>query len=71
MRASNVFTATSRSRSETEMRAFLDKRLGELKTIGGTWRLVETKHFFCFSNIKTHVDKRQKFCGCFVSFNYV
>ncbi|MCY3018296.1 MAG: hypothetical protein NTW87_04590 [Planctomycetota bacterium] len=38
-------------RSEAEMKAFLTKRLEDLKAIGGTWRLKETKHFCCFSNV--------------------
>jgi len=39
------------ARSPAEMKAFLDKRQEELKAIGGTWRMIETKHFYCFSNV--------------------
>lgn len=39
------------ARSAAEMKAFLDKRQEELKPIGGTWRLIETKHYYCFSNV--------------------
>lgn len=38
-------------KSPTELKAFLDKRLEELKSIGGTWRMIETKHFCCFANV--------------------
>lgn len=38
-------------RTPEQMKAFLDKRLEELKPIGGTWRLKETKHFYCFANV--------------------
>jgi hypothetical protein len=37
------------ARSDAEMKAFLDKRLGELKGLGGEWRMIETKHYYCFS----------------------
>ena len=39
-------------RSEAEMKKFLATRQEDLKSIGGTWRMIETKHFFCFSNVK-------------------
>jgi hypothetical protein len=39
------------ARSPEQMKAFLDKRLEELKGIGGTWHLKETKHFYCLSNV--------------------
>jgi len=39
------------ARTSAQMKEFLDKRLEELKSIGGTWRLIETKHFYCFSNV--------------------
>jgi hypothetical protein len=39
------------ARTPAEMKAFLDKRLEELKAIGGTWRLIETKHYYCFANV--------------------
>ncbi|MCK6470798.1 MAG: DUF1570 domain-containing protein [Planctomycetes bacterium] len=39
-------------RSEEEMKKFLDERLEECKkTIGGDWRLIETKHYYCLANI--------------------
>ncbi len=39
-------------RTPAQMKEFLDKRLEELnKTIGGTWRLIESKHYYCFANI--------------------
>lgn len=38
-------------RSPAEMKAFLDKRLGELKTLGGAWNMKETKHFYCFTDL--------------------
>ncbi|HLX62107.1 MAG TPA: hypothetical protein VKX17_12570 [Planctomycetota bacterium] len=39
-------------RSEAQMKEFLAKRLGELDAkVGGKWRMVETKHFYCFANI--------------------
>ena len=39
-------------RSEAKMKEFLDKRLEDLNTIiGGPWRMIETKHYYCFSNI--------------------
>ena len=41
------------------MKAFLDKRIKELDDeIGGTWRMIETKHFYCFANIKEDIHKR-------------
>ncbi len=40
------------ARTEAQMKEFLDKRLEELNAkLGGKWRLIETKHFFCFANI--------------------
>ncbi|HYG74015.1 MAG TPA: hypothetical protein VEK08_03325 [Planctomycetota bacterium] len=39
------------ARTPAQMKEFLDKRMEELKTIGGTWRLIETKHYYCFSNV--------------------
>jgi hypothetical protein len=48
-----------KARSPEEMKAFLDKRKKELEdTIGGTWRMIETTHFYCFSNIKEDIHKR-------------
>ncbi|HYF48202.1 MAG TPA: hypothetical protein VEJ63_02280 [Planctomycetota bacterium] len=39
-------------RGDKEMKEFLDKRLEELNSkIGGKWRLIETKHFYSFSNL--------------------
>jgi hypothetical protein len=38
-------------RSPAEMKAFLDKRLAELKTLGGAWNMKETKHFYCFTDL--------------------
>ncbi|MGD0089910.1 MAG: hypothetical protein ABSE73_08310 [Planctomycetota bacterium] len=38
-------------RSPAEMKAFLDKRLEELKALGGTWNMKETKHFYYFSEV--------------------
>lgn len=39
-------------RSPAEMKAFLDKRLGELKSVlSGDWRMKETKHFYCFTDM--------------------
>lgn len=39
-------------RTDAQMKEFLDTRLAELNAqIGGTWRMVETKHYYCFSNI--------------------
>lgn len=38
--------------SEPKMKAFLDKRLADLKEkVGGDWRMIETKHYYCFANI--------------------
>ena len=38
--------------TEAKMKEFLDKRLKELNDkIGGEWRLIETKHYYCFSNL--------------------
>jgi hypothetical protein len=46
-------------RSPDEMKAFLEKRKKELDDVcGGTWRMIETKHFYCFSNIKEDIHKR-------------
>ena len=39
-------------RSAAEMKTFLDTQLEHLKEIGGPWRMIETKHFYCFSNVK-------------------
>lgn len=40
------------ARTEAQMKEFLDKRLEDLLAkVGGKWRLIETKHFYCFSNI--------------------
>jgi len=41
------------ARTEKEMKEFIDKRLVELndKIGGGKWRLIETKHFYSFSNL--------------------
>ncbi len=39
------------ARTAAEMKEFLDKRLEEIKKIGGTWRMIETKHYYCFSNV--------------------
>ncbi len=39
------------ARSDADMKKFLDKRLAELKDMNPNWRLIETKHFYCFSNI--------------------
>jgi len=40
------------ARSDAEMKKFIDDRMKQLGEIGGTWRMIETKHFYCFSNIK-------------------
>ena len=41
------------ARTPAEMKKFLDERLSELNsTLGGKWKLSETKHFYFFSNIK-------------------
>ncbi len=46
-------------RSPEEMKAFLDKRKKELEDVlGGSWRMIETTHFYCFANIKEDVHKR-------------
>jgi hypothetical protein len=46
-------------RSPAEMKDFLEKRKKDLDDqIGGTWRMIETPHFYCFSNIKEDVHKR-------------
>lgn len=38
--------------SEEKMKVFLDKRLQDLKDkVGGDWRMIETKHYYCFANI--------------------
>ncbi|MEI6232496.1 MAG: hypothetical protein WCT04_05560 [Planctomycetota bacterium] len=40
------------ARTEAQMKEFLDKRLADLtKIIGGKWRLIETKHYYCFANV--------------------
>lgn len=39
------------ARTPEQMKAFLDKRLVELKEISGNWRMIETAHFYCFSNV--------------------
>ena len=33
------------------MKDWLDKRLAELNKLGGKWRMIETKHFYCFADI--------------------
>src|SRR5262249_33797582 len=41
------------AKSPEEMKAWLEKRKKELEDqIGGTWRMIETAHFYCFANIK-------------------
>jgi hypothetical protein len=41
------------AKTPDEMKAWLEKRKKELEEqIGGTWRIVETAHFYCFANIK-------------------
>ncbi len=46
-------------KSPDEMKAFLEKRKKDLDDqIGGTWRMIETAHFYCFANIKEDVHKR-------------
>jgi len=38
--------------SPADMKAFLDKRQGELKSVlSGDWRMKETKHFYCFTDM--------------------
>ena len=38
--------------SPAEMKSFLDKRLKEVKSaLGGDWRMKETKHFYCFTDL--------------------
>lgn len=41
------------ARTEAQMKEFLDKRLADLnaKVGGDKWRLIETKHYYCFSNL--------------------
>ena len=47
------------ARSPADMKAFLEKRKKELEDeLGGTWRMIETAHFYCFANIKEDVHKR-------------
>jgi len=48
-----------KARTPDEMKAFIDKRTKELEDqIGGTWRMIETKHFYCFANIKEDLHKK-------------
>lgn len=50
--AANINKEIVPARTDAQMKEFLDKRLEELNSsIGGTWRMIETKHFYCFSNI--------------------
>jgi hypothetical protein len=41
------------ARTEAQMKEFVDKRLADLnaKVGGSKWRLIETKHYYCFSNL--------------------
>jgi len=46
------------AKSPAEMKAWLETRKKELEDqIGGTWRMIETAHFYCFANIKEDKHK--------------
>jgi len=57
----------SPERTAAEMKEFLDKRLEDLKKIGGTWRMIETKHYYCFSNVP---EAKHKICAQWDEFLY-
>jgi len=45
-------------KSEKEMKSWLDSRLEELNKMGGKWRMIETKHYYCFANIDEAKHKK-------------
>lgn len=48
--------------TDAQMKEFLEKRKEELKSkIGGEWRLIETAHFYCFSNLPEPKHRKYAF----------
>jgi len=45
-------------KSDKEMKDWLDQRLAALNKLGGKWRMIETKHFYCFANIDETKHKK-------------